>query len=123
MHPALLCMLQLPIALSVLPLGYEDELFCPPDMCLKHNPKPAGWSGPRAAFRICCNETSGSTRAPFPWGVNEPQRLKDTLLEQHYHTTWCEEPDGECGALKVKCRRWAKRLLRRADTLLGKMYT
>jgi hypothetical protein len=123
MHPALFCMLHLPIALSALPPGYDEELFCPHDMCLKHNPKPTGWSGPRAALHICCNETSGFTRAPFPWGVNEPQRLKDTLLKKHYHTTWCKEADGKCGALEVKCRQCAKGLLHRVDTLLAKFST
>jgi hypothetical protein len=123
MHPVLFCMLQLPIALSVLPRGYEDELFCPPDMCLKHNPKPTGWSGPRTAFHICCNETSGSTRAPIPWGVKVPQKLKDKLLEHNFHQTWCKEADGKCGELKVKCRRWAKGLLHRVDTLLKQFST
>ena len=120
-----LLLLLLPIAFTALPPGYEDELFCPPHMCLKHNPMPTGWSGPRAAFHICCNETSGATRAPFPWGVRmseNAQRVREGLLERKFHQTWCKPADGKCGELQVKCRRWAKGLLHQVDRLLGRLY-
>jgi len=43
-----------PISESVLPPGYEDELYCPEHMCLKHDPLlPRGFCGPKTMLYIC----------------------------------------------------------------------
>jgi len=54
----LLVFLLLSTAFCALPPGYEEELYCPPGMCLKsrYPPLRPGMTGRRSMFFECCME-------------------------------------------------------------------
>jgi hypothetical protein len=88
------------LALGASPPGVDEELYCPASACLKEKSMPSDWLGPREDSHLCCTEATGQTRAPFPWGVKVPQKVKDALLVRKWHMNWCAERHGECGAGK-----------------------
>ena len=85
------------IAFSALPPGYEEELYCPAYMCLKHKQRPMGWYGSRVDFHTCCHEGTGQTKSPRAWGVKVDPRMKEMLLNNQWHKEWCMHRDGVCG--------------------------
>ena len=107
----------LPVAFGALPPGYEEELYCPQDMCLKRKQQPLGWSGPRAAFHECCDETTGLTKRPHAWGVKVEKEVKVELNSHGWHQGRCTQQRGVCGtrAHRVGVQRLV-RLLSRVDS-------
>ncbi|KAK3280701.1 hypothetical protein CYMTET_11471 [Cymbomonas tetramitiformis] len=69
---------------AALPPGYDTELLCPKDSCLRSKEVPRGFAGPKTSFWECFEESSGQTHAPATWGFRLPQERKDALLEQGY---------------------------------------
>jgi hypothetical protein len=84
---------------AALPPGYEEELYCPANKCLAANPKPSGWSGPRAAFHKCCNKVDPDS-PPLSWGVKKGNDLKQRWLAEGCHQDVCI--DGACDAEQAK---------------------
>ena len=86
------------LCLAALPPGWEDELYCPRDECLKgkHPPHKEGLTGPRLIFHECCNQRNGETSRPRPWGFRVDRVVKDNLLDAGWHTTPCNIQFGEC---------------------------
>ena len=97
MRALLVLMTLLRLAASVLPPGYEDELYCPSHMCLKWKEQPPGWSGPRAAFHECCDEGSGQIARPHAWGDKVAAEVKEDLIRDGWHTIECVQQKGVCG--------------------------
>lgn len=86
------------LAAAVLPPGYEEELYCPGHMCLKQKELPPGWSGPRAAFHECCDESSGQVARPHAWGKKVASEVREELLQKGWHVGECVQQKGMCGA-------------------------
>lgn len=105
------------LATAALPPGYEEELYCPPDMCLKKRNQPPGWSGPRSAFHECCDEAKGLTARPHSWGVKVDKGVKVELIRNHWHLTQCTQQRGVCGR---QAGVW--RVLERVDTFFETIY-
>ena len=82
--------------LAVLPPGYEEELFCPPEMCLKQRRHVMGWSGPRAAAHECCDPFTGQTSPPHAWGYRVDAEIRRGLLAHDWHSNQCQIQTGEC---------------------------
>ncbi len=80
---------------SAIPPGYQDEIFCPPNTCLKAKRMPVGWSGPQVAFRECCNIVVGSMSMPKAWGFKIDRKIKDNLLIAGWHSTECYDVIGQ----------------------------
>ena len=98
MHPlSFIIILFTTLCHAALPPGYEDELYCPADMCLKRREQPHGWCGPRTMFRECCDESTGRTHAPRAWGDKLPIEIKEELLGQGWHGAQCARWTGRCG--------------------------
>ena len=111
-------MILLQVVHGVLPPGYEDELYCPSDMCLKSKAQPPGWCGPRSDFNECCNEANGSTAHPHSWGFKIPEEVKGELIESGWHMLECVGQTGMCGAKsKPALTAMANQLMHRMSSL------
>lgn len=69
---------------AALPPGYDTELLCPKDSCLRPKEVPHGFAGPKTSFWECFDESSEQTHAPAAWGFRVPKERKSALLEQGY---------------------------------------
>lgn len=67
---------------TALPLGYEDELYCPENMCLKHALHPRGWSGPKTMFFVCVHIATGASVHPRGWGNQIDTSVKEILIHE-----------------------------------------
>ena len=92
-----LVLIMLTTAQSALPPGYEDELYCPINKCLKRREQRPGLCGPRTLFHECCNVATGETQRPRPWGNKLPIEEKESLLKDGWHENLCGEQNGVCG--------------------------
>eukprot|EP00291_Cryptomonas_curvata_P018900 CAMPEP_0172170918 /NCGR_PEP_ID=MMETSP1050-20130122/11593_1 /TAXON_ID=233186 /ORGANISM="Cryptomonas curvata, Strain CCAP979/52" /LENGTH=156 /DNA_ID=CAMNT_0012842271 /DNA_START=66 /DNA_END=536 /DNA_ORIENTATION=- len=81
--------------LSVLPPGYEDEMFCPPDSCLRSKIVRPGLTGPRTMFYECFNAVTGETGRPRAWGEKVGPEYKAELLTAGWHSQVCPGEDDE----------------------------
>jgi len=112
----------------VLPPGYEEELYCPSEMCLKNKAMLPGWCGPKSSFHECCNESNGSTTHPHSWGVKVPEEVKTSLIGGGWHTSECVTLVGVCGSSgrqfykRSKLNAIADVLVHRMDGLLNALY-
>jgi hypothetical protein len=84
-----------PLAMAALPAGFEDEIYCPPGMCLRdklqHGPRQ---TGPRAHFVECFGPASLLTHRPRVWGSALDIELKESILRDQWHTRRCDsKPD------------------------------
>ena len=89
---------------SALPPGYQDEIYCPVDSCLRAKKMAVGWSGPQLSFRECWRGSDGMISRPKAWGRKVDPQIKADLLSDGWHTAWCSEKKqtlndsvGECG--------------------------
>jgi hypothetical protein len=81
-------------ALSALPPGLDEEVFCPDRMCIRKRPKMRqGFTGPRAMFLECFNPSTKETCRPRVWGVKLEQEYKDSLLRDKWHSDKCTEEE------------------------------
>lgn len=80
--------------MAVLPPGYEDELFCPPQTCLASREVRPGLSGPRPMFYQCCNESTGVHITPKAWGNKLSLSYRESLINEGWHELEC--PEGVC---------------------------
>jgi len=107
-------------ASCALPPGFEEELYCPPGMCLKSRfPAPReGMNGARSMFYECCDEGSGNTRRPRSWGERVDMSVKRDLVDNGWHLEQCtSNVDGRCGG-----GNWSHVvLMTRVDSALGRM--
>lgn len=104
---------------AALPPGYEDEIYCPVNTCLKHREQPAGWCGPRTMFVECCDEATGQTHRPRGWGDKLPIEEKETMLNDGWHRTKCANWKGVCGRTSSSVR-W-EGLTARVHSLLASL--
>ena len=83
----------LSVALSVLPPGFEDEIYCPGGMCLrKRSDNLHGYkTGARTMFVECFDKANNKTCRPRAWGEKLDIEYKESLLKDHWHTGECEE--------------------------------
>lgn len=88
-----------PLGHAALPPGYDEELYCPPGMCVRvkdgYYRSADGTTGPRSALHECWREDGGEVAEPAPWGtlVVNADEAKAALLAQG-HTRWvCGEPE------------------------------
>jgi hypothetical protein len=103
---------------AALPPGYEEELYCPEDMCLKAKKMPDGWCDARSAFHECCNERDGSKMHPRPWGNRVEMKVKTDLIAAKWHRGECAKQHGVCGASRMKLTAMADMLVHRVEGLL-----
>lgn len=92
-------LLSLHISHSALPPGWEDELYCPSEHCLREKTDiPSGFVGPRSSFVECAHHSDKAVQPPIPWGINHGEEAKQKLIADGYHTKTCvksAEPDVE----------------------------
>eukprot|EP00392_Amoebophrya_sp_AT5.2_P016703 g16999.t1 len=98
--PVVLVFLQLAsvaqIVRSVLPPGYEDDLFCAPGFVKVqkhfHPPREPGWAGPVSANYECFNRELKSRTSVVTWGsvVNTPED-RQKLLKDGYTLELCTD--------------------------------
>jgi hypothetical protein len=87
----MLCLCQ-----AALPPGYEDEVYCPPDYCLRKKAKPlvGKWkAGPRKLY-VECFADDGRENAITDiktWGYKLPKVEKDKLVEGGWHQMNCQD--------------------------------
>lgn len=82
-----------PFALAALPPGYDEEVFCPHQMCLRKKRVRRGFTGPRAMFLECFDPETKQTCRPRVWGVKVETAYKDSLLRDRWHTDKCPEDE------------------------------
>ena len=86
------------LAEAALPPGFDEELFCPPQTCLKGRIRPHGFCGAKSAFHECCNEATGETTVPRSWGVRVALSVRESLIQNGWsNSTRCTRWDGQCG--------------------------
>jgi len=80
------------LAHAALPPGFEEELFCPPDACLRRRTRLPGWSGPRSDFHECAYPALPGTKPTCPrsWGVKVGAEVRQDLVDRGWHTNVCE---------------------------------
>jgi len=106
-------------AFAALPPGYEEELYCPVNTCLKRRYRPPGWSGPRTQFHECCDEEHGRTSTPRAWGNRVAVEVKTKLIDDGWHQEQCTQQSGMCSARTRGA--WVRnlvKLLNRVDGVL-----
>jgi len=86
------CCLLLSLAQAVLPPGYEDELYCPPNSCLRRHKMKQAFVGPRSVFHECWNEQEGTAMRPKAWGSKLDPKIRSKLLEEKWHVQSCAAP-------------------------------
>ena len=87
----LFCLLSL--ASAVLPPGYEDELYCPSNSCLRRRKMQHGFAGPRSAFHECWCQEDGSIVKPKSWGAKIDPTVKEKLLQDKWHGGTCHRQE------------------------------
>ena len=86
-------LVMLSVALSTLPPGFEDEIYCPSGMCLRKRANVPYKTGARTMFVECFDKSSNKTCRPRAWGEKLDTEYKDSLLKDNWHTDECEEKD------------------------------
>lgn len=75
---------------AVLPPGYEDEIYCPPDFCLQAKGVADGFAGPRTAFVECVHQSDSSNVVEATaWGKKHGDEKREQLLQDGFHMTEC----------------------------------
>eukprot|EP00928_Gymnodinium_smaydae_P033245 TRINITY_DN23860_c0_g2_i1.p1 TRINITY_DN23860_c0_g2~~TRINITY_DN23860_c0_g2_i1.p1 ORF type:complete len:262 (+),score=54.23 TRINITY_DN23860_c0_g2_i1:162-947(+) len=85
---------------AALPPGWDDELFCPSNHCLREKRNlPLDFEGSRSLFFECAErgDERSSTQPPIPWGENYGQDAKQRLLAAGYHSESCSANEGATG--------------------------
>ena len=119
-HTAIVLFTLFSLTIAVLPPGYEEELYCPADACLKPRKQPPGFAGPRTAFFGCCHSSDGVVTEPHAWGVKVGVEVKEELINNGWHLKECETPNTMCmGETERNVRTAFSGLLRRMDRLLA----
>ena len=77
---------------AALPPGYDEELWCPNDTCLRPRAQPQGWVGPRSSFNECAG-SSGETHRPREWGEKVGADARAHLVAEGYTQSVCGEPE------------------------------
>ena len=67
---------------TALPPGYEDELYCPENMCLKRASHLRSWSGPKTMFFVCVHIESGASAHPRGWGDEIDTSVKEKWVSE-----------------------------------------
>ena len=99
-------------SLAALPPGFEDEIYCPDQMCLRDLIHAPYKTGPRTMFLECFNPETQKTCRPRAWGVRLDQSYKEELrLEQWKTADRCDE----------ELKRSYKMLNLRLDNVIGKL--
>jgi hypothetical protein len=112
------------LANAVLPPGYEEEMYCKAEACLKPRPQLDGYTGPRTAFFECCDESTGTRSPPRAWGEKVGQEVKQQLIADNWHRRECDASHAVC--IEKTERRSAaalRSMLRRIDSLLVSLYS
>jgi hypothetical protein len=80
-------------AVSALPPGYQDELFCPPNFCMEHRTDlPSGFVGPPTAYHFCY-DASNDTKIPVvAWGSSEGLTQRQHLKSLGFTSRFCTNP-------------------------------
>jgi len=108
---AALALALLLLADGALPPGYEDELYCPPERCLRPRADiPKGFAGPRTAFHECAREDLADDTAaiaPTPWGARLGDEVRSDLISRSYHQRICDDSAGATATASSApvCRR------------------
>lgn len=75
---------------AILPPGYEDELYCPANSCLRRKTDIIrGFVGPRSALYECFKTEEESSTKPKPWGFRLDPEVKQKLKDDGYVQTTC----------------------------------
>jgi hypothetical protein len=83
-------------ALSALPPGFDEEVFCPDRMCIRKLPKlRRGLTGPKAMFLECFNPSTKETCRPRVWGVKLEKEYRDSLVRDNWHSDKCPEDESK----------------------------
>lgn len=91
---------------AALPPGYDSELYCPAEHCLRRRTdRESGFAGPRSAFHECAKVSEGgaveaapSGIVPEAWGEKLGEKAKQGLLEKGFHQRLCSEVDDAAAA-------------------------
>lgn len=81
-------------AMAALPPGFDEEIFCPDQMCLRRRLPPTirKMTGPRAMFLECFNPLKKETCRPRVWGEKLDVEYKNSLLRDGWqHADQCEK--------------------------------
>ena len=78
-------------ASAALPPGFEDEIYCPPEFCLRDRPENEGMAGPMSMFYECFNPTTSKVEAIQTWGSNEGDGAKQKLESDGFHRKRCAQ--------------------------------
>jgi hypothetical protein len=84
------CLFAIQMIAAALPPGFEDELYCPPGMCLLRADHPQGWGGPKTSYYVCSNPLTCELTKIHPrgWGNKLDSSFKDEIL----HDGWVIAP-------------------------------
>merc|ERR1712070_357865 len=86
----LLVLLSLHSTSAALPPGYEDELYCPSEFCLRRKPpRDDGMVGGKSLFFECFNPPTGKVESISTWGFRLGDEAKQELVAKGFHTEEC----------------------------------
>jgi len=87
---------------AALPPGHEDELYCPPDYCMRKKDIDEEMAGPLSGF-VECVGPAGDVVEVTPWGplLENADDVKDMLLDQGFHMEECMT----CGMIKAAYKK------------------
>ena len=79
-------------AYAALPPGFEDEIYCPQNMCLRKRAKSHHLyrTGSRTMFVECFDPATQETCRPRAWGNKLDRSYLDSLLRENWHTDKCD---------------------------------
>ena len=99
-------------SLAALPPGFEEEIYCPDQMCLRDRIPVPYRTGPRTMFLECFDLKTRQICRPRAWGVELDQSYKDSLLRDKWHVA------DKCDA---ELRRSYILLGSRLDNVIGRL--
>ena len=86
------CLLLLSAAQAALGPRYARDVLCPPDACLRRNPRlPTHWSGPESMYFECAHR-NGPVSAPRLWGTELEPALEAAWRAEGWHAEHCATP-------------------------------
>jgi hypothetical protein len=88
---------------QALPPGYEDELYCPYQYCVRRLSMPKGWVGPARANHECYNKKRNSSVPVTTWGYRDGNKAKTLLDAQCFSTFACVSDGSLPSAYNVTC--------------------
>ena len=85
-----------------LPPGYEDEVYCPPDFCIRpKEPRPKMYGG-KSVYLECYNgagDGEAAIQKISTWGPKKPAAEKEALVAKGFHRNRCKQPaENKAGA-------------------------